>query len=149
MARKKKSSVKRRKINPKFRSGLEEDISLQLRNLKIDHAYEPVWGKIPYTVPATQHIYTPDFYIITKSGKRIIIEGKGIWPYEDRHKHLLIRQQYPELDIRFVFSNPKSKIRKGSKTTYADICEGRGRAPFKGITWKYAKQKIPQSWLEE
>lgn len=131
----------------RYRSGLEKEIAKQLTKLKTPYYYER--GKIDYKVPAKNHKYTPDFEVVTKSGKKIIIEGKGIWVYADRYKHLLIRQQHPELDIRFVFSNSKSKIRKGSKTTYADICQGKGTREFKGVKWKYADKKIPKEWLDE
>ena len=134
---------------PPFRSKLEQTNAEHLDTLGIDYDFEPDWGKLKYTVPAKGHLYLPDFYVRTKSGKTIIVECKGIWVYEDRYKHLLLRQAHPHLDIRFVFSNSKSKIRKGSKTTYADICNGHGRGYFKGMTWKYSDRKIPQSWLEE
>lgn len=113
----------------------------------IPFGYEAV--KIKYTVPALDHVYTPDFTVKTSSGKTIYIETKGIWDYDDRYKHLLIRQQHPELDIRFVFQNSKGKIRKGSKTTYADVCNGLARAPFKDIKWQFADKLIPAEWLEE
>lgn len=132
-----------------FRSGIESTIAEQLTKNKISFDYEPAWGKIPYIIPESKHSYLPDFYITSKSGKKIIIEVKGIWVYADRYKHLLIRKANPELDIRFVFSNSKNKIRKGSKTTYRDICEGRGQAPFKGVTWKYTDKKIKKEWLDE
>jgi hypothetical protein len=132
-----------------FRSGIERDLSKQLRNNSVPFEYEPADKKIPYTVPAAKCSYLPDFYITTKTGKTIIIEAKGRWVYEDRFKHLLIRQQHPHLDIRFVFCNSKSRIRKGSKTTYRDICNGKGRGVFKGITWKYADKKIPKEWWNE
>ncbi len=131
------------------RSGLEDKIEAQIKAVKIPYLYEPSDGKIPYVIPASNHKYTPDFYITTKSGKSIIIEAKGIWDSDDRKKHLLIRQQHPNLDIRFVFSRSKARIRKGSKTTYADICEGKGRAPFKDVTWKYADKLIPIEWMKE
>nr|DAL93602.1 MAG TPA: endonuclease I [Caudoviricetes sp.] len=35
---------------------------------------------------------------------------------------MLIKQQNPELDIRFIFSRSKTPIYKGSKTTYAAFC---------------------------
>ncbi len=132
-----------------YRSGLEVKVAEELNELGIVYEFEPKEGKIPYTVPESYHTYTPDFVITTKSGKQIIIETKGIWDYADRNKHLLIKEQHPDLDIRFIFSRSKSRIRKGSATTYQDICEGRGRAPFKGITWKYADKKIPSEWLNE
>lgn len=132
-----------------FRSGLENDTYDDLKSKGAKFEYEPSWGKIKYVEPEKVRSYTPDFYLTTKSGKQIIIETKGIWDRNDREKHRLIKLQYPELDIRFVFHRSKSKIRKGSKTTYADICEGKGWGPFKNLTWKYADKKIPQEWLDE
>jgi hypothetical protein len=60
---------------------------------------------------------------------------------DDRQKHLLIKQQHPEYDIRFVFSNSKSKLNKESKTTYADWCNKHG--------FQYADKLIPVDWLKE
>jgi len=130
-----------------YRSGLEDATAKDLESRGIQYEYETV--KIPYTHPATNHTYTPDFVVTTKSGKTIFVETKGIWAYEDRKKHLLIREQHPDLDIRFVFTRSKTKISKNSKTTYADICEGRARKPFKGVIWKYADKTIPEEWLQE
>ena len=142
-------SKKKNKVKSPFRSGLEETLYNQLVSKKVGFSYEPKDRKVAYVIPASNHSYLPDFYVTTKSGKEIIVEAKGIWDFKDRYKHLLIRRQNPELDIRFVFSNSKSKIRKGSKTTYADICEGRGTGMFKGVTWDYTNKTIPPKWLEE
>lgn len=131
----------------RYRSGLEDRVEKQLSQTECTYGYEA--DKILYTVPEKEHKYTPDFTVTTKSGKVIYVETKGIWDSDDRYKHLLIKQQHPELDIRFVFSNSKAKIRKGSKTTYADVCNGLGRAPFKNVTWQYADKLIPTEWLEE
>lgn len=135
--------------NRTYRSGLEVRVTEQLDELKAAYEFEPIDGKIVYEIPSSIHTYTPDFVITTKSGKTIIVETKGIWDYADRYKHLLIRQQHPDLDIRFVFTRSKQRIRKGSSTTYRDICEGHGRSPFKGIKWTYADKRIPQEWLHE
>lgn len=110
--------------------------------------YEPQDGKIKYVIPASVHSYTPDFWI-PKQGGWIVIETKGIWEYTDRLKHVWIKTQYPGLDLRFVFSNSRSKTSKGAKQTYADICEGRGRGIFKGLKWQYADKRIPSEWLSE
>lgn len=130
-----------------YRSGLEESVAEQLAATGRGWEYEK--HKIKYVSPAKDRTYTPDFSITTDSGKLIYVETKGIWDSDDRYKHLLIRQQYPELDIRFVFQNSRAKIRKGSKTMYADICNGLGRAPFKNITWKFADKHVPLEWLRE
>ena len=95
--------------------------------------YEP--GRIRYT-PADRH-YTPDF--ILPNG--VVIETKGYFAPEDRTKHLLIKQQHPDLDLRFVFQRPRTHLYPGSKSTYASWCEQHG--------FKWAYKTIPQEWLEE
>ena len=119
----------------RFRSGLEDKIAEQIKSIETTLNYENF--KLNYEIPATQHTYTPDF--ILKNG--IVVEGKGIFDSDDRAKHILIKKQYPHLDIRFVFSNPNNKIYKGSKTTYAIWCEKYG--------FKYASKLIPSSWFKE
>ncbi len=117
-----------------YRSGLEEIIDIQLKQNNIDGEYEK--HKVHYIKPVTHHEYTPDFRL----PNGIFVETKGRFVVEDRKKHILIKSQHPELDIRFVFQNSKNKIRKGSKTTYADWCEKHG--------FIYADKTIPNSWLE-
>ncbi len=139
-----------KKHNPRlYRSGLEMKVAEELKLAKAVYQYEPKDGKIEYVIPETHHKYTPDFVITNPSGKQLIVETKGIWDHADRTKHLLIRQQHPDLDIRFVFTRSKARIRKGSKTTYGDICSGDGRGTFKGVTWLYADKTIPKKWLKE
>jgi len=120
----------KKKLKQTFRSGFEERIASQLRRNGIKYSYESL--VIEYERLST---YTPDF--ILPNG--IIIETKGRWVSEDRTKHLLVKQQHPDLDIRLLFQNAYNKIRKGSKTTYAMWCEK------KGIL--YAHKQIPKSWL--
>lgn len=118
-----------------FRSGLEEKVAEQLEEAGIKVAYEET--VIPYTTPATPHKYHPDFQL--PSG--IIIETKGRFLPADRKKHLTIKAQHPELDIRFVFTRSKATISKASKTTYADWCLKNG--------FLYADKLIPDGWLKE
>ena len=66
-------------------------------------SYEYEEHKVKYTVPERQATYTPDFYVTTRSGKLIIIETKGRFVTADRQKMLLVKEQHPDLDIRFVF----------------------------------------------
>lgn len=117
-----------------YRSGLEEVVDNTLKQRNIDGEYEK--HKIKYTIPATDHTYTPDFRL----PNGIFVETKGRFVIEDRKKHTLIKKQHPELDIRFVFQNSKNKIRKGSPTTYADWCIKHG--------FLYADKTIPQEWLD-
>jgi hypothetical protein len=85
-------------------------------NKLIDHAnYEG--EKFLYRVDEF-HTYTPDWCIVTKSGKHIHIEYKGVLDLATRKKMILFRDQHPDIDIRFVFQRGTNPIRKGSKTTY-------------------------------
>ena len=81
--------------------------------------------------------YTPDFVL----DNNIIIETKGIFDSEDRRKHLEIKKQHPHLDIRFVFSNSRSKLYKGAKTMYQEWCDKNN--------FKWAHRVIPEEWLKE
>lgn len=127
----------RRRHTATYRSGLEQKVAAQIEAAGLPVVYEDKANVIPYTTPATPHKYTPDF----KLPNGIIVETKGIFDADDRKKHLLVREQHPHIDIRFVFSNSKSKLYKGSPTTYAAWCEKNG--------FKYADKLIPAAWLAE
>lgn len=141
-----KRSLTQRQVGIKygFRSGLEKDLSDALSRSGVSYAYEQ--EKITYIKPERESKYTPDFVVTTRPDgssreKPLIIETKGRFLADDRQKHLLVKRQHPDLDIRFVFSNPNVKISKTSKTTYASWCEKHG--------FKYAKGTVPEKWLEE
>jgi hypothetical protein len=120
-----------------YRSGLEDTVSRSLtaRGVPGQAIYES--RKILYTKPAKASRYTPDFPL----PNGIVVETKGLFTAADRLKHLFIQGQYPDLDLRFVFSNPRSKIAKGSKTTYADWCGKHG--------FRFAHRDVPDEWLAE
>lgn len=124
----------RRHYKGTYRSGLEDKVAKDLQSKGIPFDYEKL--KIKYSVPVADKTYTPDYQLA--SG--MIIETKGRFDLEDRKKHMLVREQHPELDIRFIFSNSKAKIRKGSPTSYGDWCTKNG--------FIYADKLIPQEWLE-
>lgn len=118
-----------------YRSGLEEAISHQLTAAGVKAEYETF--KVKFIDPAKPRTYTPDF----KLPNGIIVETKGRFVTADRQKHLLVKAQHPDLDIRFVFSRSKTPISKGSPTTYAAWCDKNG--------FLYADKFIPQAWLHE
>lgn len=118
-----------------FRSGLEEAIAKKLTSKGVGFLFEEL--VINYTKPAKPARYTPDFVL----DNGIIIESKGRFLTEDRQKHLLVKAQHPEYDIRFVFSNSRTKISKRSSTTYGMWCEKHG--------FLYADKDIPDAWLKE
>lgn len=114
-----------------LRSGLEVAVRDSLVAQGCPFLYEPCG--IPYSNPNTYH---PDF-VLEKQG--FIIEAKGEFKTEDRRKMLLVKAQYPHLDIRFIFSRSSSRTGKQSKTTYGDWCKRHG--------FPYADGTVPLEWL--
>lgn len=127
----------RRRVGLKkgFRSGLEEKVAEQIRSQGLEVAYEQ--ALIRYIRPQTDHIYRPDFLL----PNGIYIETKGRFTTADRQKHLWIKEQFPDLDIRFVFTRSKAPLYKGSPTTYATWCRKHG--------FKFADKQIPSEWFKE
>lgn len=141
--RKKKSpraplTSKARAVRAGYRSGLEDRHAEQIAAAGLEVLYET--EKISYVIPETAHKYTPDFKL-PKTGGFFYIESKGRWVTKDRQKHLLIKKQQPDLDIRFVFSDSRQKLYKGSPTSYAKFCERHG--------FLYADKVIPNEWLQQ
>jgi hypothetical protein len=132
MPRRRRKKQNSKRTSNGFRSGFEATVASQLRRCDVDYNYETL--QIEYRKIAT---YLPDFILLNG----VILEAKGVWTVEDRTKHLLIREQHPELDVRLVFQNANNKIRKGSKTTYAAWCDK------KGIKW--CNKVIPKSWFQQ
>jgi len=126
--------IRREAIKYGYRSGLEHKVSMALDTIKYNYEYESIkieWEDLAYRT------YTPDF--ILNNG--IIVETKGRFITADRRKHLCIKKQHPKLDIRFVFTNSKSKLNKGAKSTYAEWCIKNG--------FRYYDRIIPEDWLKE
>ena len=117
-----------------YRSGFEDDVAKELKAKGVEFTYKK--EKIKW-VDLKVRTYTPDFVL----GNGIIIETKGRFVANDRRKHKEIKKQFPDLDIRFVFYNSKSKLYKGAKSSYADWCDKYG--------FPYADKSIPDAWLQE
>lgn len=118
-----------------FRSGLEEQNAKHLTALGAPVIFELV--KIKYVVPSIERTYTVDFEL----PNGILVETKGKFEPVDRAKHLFIKLQHPDLDIRFVFQRPNEPISKGSKTTHAKWAEKHG--------FKWAAKLVPAPWIKE
>jgi hypothetical protein len=118
-----------------YRSGLEAKNAEHLKALGEPVLFEVF--KVPYVVPATKHTYTVDFRL----ANGVLVETKGRWLATDRAKHLFVRLQYPDLDIRLVFHDPKSKIGPSSSTTVAEWADRHG------FVW--ASKWIPEAWVRE
>tara|TARA_R100001082_G_scaffold111222_1_gene94217 strand:+ start:776 stop:1132 length:357 start_codon:yes stop_codon:yes gene_type:complete len=117
----------------KFRSRFEAQVALALNKQKIKFEFEP--HKIGYVPPP--RVYIPDFYI---KDHDFYIEVKGRLLQSDRVKHLLVKKQNPELDIKFLFANSRKKIYKGSKTSHADWADKHG--------FEWAEQVPPKEWIK-
>ena len=124
-----------------LKSGLEEAVYNYLQKVKVLFTYEGM--KIVYFQPAIKKTYTPDFPI---QNSQLVIETKGAFNSADRKKMKTIKAQNPNLDIRFIFSNSKTKIGKKSKTTYAKWCELKG---FKYHCVYTTGKLLPDDWVIE
>lgn len=126
---------KQPKLVDGYRSSFEARIANDLKARGVDFRYEPF--KISYVKPVKPSTYTPDY--VLPNG--IIVEAKGYFKSADRTKHVLVKKQNPELDIRFVFQNPNNRLSKTSKTTYGQWATKNG--------FKYAATQIPEEWINE
>ena len=115
-----------------YRSRLERDIADDLADREVNFGYETC--RIKYV---SSRVYVPDF--VLPNG--IFIEAKGWFQSSDRSKHLRIKEQNPDIDIRFVFSKPNQKLSRQSKTTYSDWCDRYG--------FKWHDKVIPKEWIYE
>ena len=127
-------SVARIMRGTKYRSHFEIGLAKSLSEKNIAFEYE----NAKFTYIPKPRTYTPDFYLPEQD---IYIEAKGNLDKGDRVKMQLIKQQHPELDIRFVFQRAQNKIYRGSKTTYADW------ANRYGFPW--AEGGIPEEWFKD
>jgi len=107
------------KRDGKHRSGYETDTTAFMKTNGIKAEYEPKDKKLKYIKPASNHTYQIDYVL----DNQIHLECKGLFSASDRKKILLIKEQYPHIDLRMVFMQPSKKLSKISKTTYAMWCD--------------------------
>jgi hypothetical protein len=115
------------------RSGFEDLVAANLKALGVPFDYEE--KKISYV---KEHSYIVDFDL--KNG--IIIESKGWFMPKDRKKHLDIKKQHPDLDIRFIFQRD-NKLNRKTETRYSDWCKKHG---FKYVV--SLKGEVPKDWIK-
>ena len=121
----------RKKSLVTFRSGLEQRIADNLAKRKCEYEYEPM--SVAYFV---EYKYKPDF--VLPNG--VIVEAKGYFRYKEQRMHRSIKEQHPELDIRFVFSNVNSRV-QGSRLTCANWC--------KKHNFLYSEEIVPHEWTKD
>lgn len=115
-----------------FKSKYEKEVFEHVETHGFTVEYEPY--ALNYLLKGN---YYPDF--VLPNG--IIVETKGYFDSRARAKMIAVKKHNPTLDIRLVFMNSRTKVRKGSKMTYADWCEK--------YHFPYAEGYIPLEWFEE
>lgn len=100
-----------------FRSGTEKEICEGMDKVKIPYEYE----KHKFTYRKT---YITDLRLMNG----IITEIKGEFDSEDMAKMLAVKRDNPDLEIRFIFCNSKTKIPNIKKypKTYGEWAEKNG-----------------------
>lgn len=98
----------------KRRSKLETRFDDLLQEYQIEYEYEVT--KIPYKIPESQHTYLVDFTVMPN----VLCEVKGyLSDHTERKKYLLLKEQHPELDLKFIFESGK-KLCGGTKYSHAE-----------------------------
>jgi len=116
-----------------FRSKFEAQIYNTARASKKKLDFEPKSAIINYTIAFR---YQPDF--ILPNG--IVVEAKGRLDVWDRRKMVAVKAARPDLDIRFVFQNGRSKLSRHGKS-YGEWAESQG--------FQWAEGCIPLDWWRE
>lgn len=122
----------------KRRSKLEENFEYLLKDLQVQYKYED--KKLIYTVPESKHTYLIDWSL----PDNLYLETKGyLSDHAERTKYLLIKEQYPDLDLRFIFLDC-NKLCGGTKYSHGTWAIKHG---FKHCSIKDIK--TIKEWLNE
>jgi Phage endonuclease I len=130
-----KARARKRDPNP-YRSGFEQNFIRNMEARGWGLAYEPI--RLPFIEPAKARHYVPDFVFDPKTKKqvpnitciadllgKIILENKGLLDAATRKKMKLVKEAYPDLDIRFVFM-ADNWVTKTKKQRYSQWAEANG-----------------------
>lgn len=128
MASTKKTAPTKTTSKYKFRSKFEGSIAANLEARGVHYDYEST--RLSYTVTRD---YKPDFMV-----GDIYVEAKGYFRSADQRKMRSVKDQHPDLDIRFVFQKATTRV-QGSKMTCIEWCEKYG--------FDWAEGTIPKDWL--
>jgi hypothetical protein len=109
-----------------FKSAFERSLAAQLATHKVTYTYEET--AVPYVLNGT---YWPDFKIVSSG---VLIEAKGLLDRESKRKMAAVKEQHPELDIRFVFMDANKRI-PGTKQTHGQW------ATKNGFTWRSGRYR--------
>ena len=119
-----------------FNSGLESAVASRAKaELGLTLPYEPT--QVSYEVPEKRATFTPQFII----KGWLVVQTIGRLTPADRQKYRLIKEQHPDLDLRFIFRSAGTHISSKSNTTYGLWATRYG--------YKWAVQSVPKAWLKE
>ena len=118
------------------RSTLEERVQLNLNARGVAYEYEPC--KLPYVV---ERNYIPDLKI-----NEMYIEVKGYFRQDAQRKMRSMKEQHPELDIRFLFQRANSTVQGAKKRKDGTKMTCSERADRHGFIW--AEEIIPEEWIK-
>lgn len=143
-----KYALEQAAVEANFRNDLEAGVGQQLTEAGIEFEYEKLI--VPYEVPARTAKYITDLVptrttiILEVKGHFGGIAGRGIRERsaEQRKKYLLVKEQRPDLDIRFVFQRASTPIYPRSPTSHGKW------ATDNGFKWS-DKGRVPPAWIEE
>ncbi len=133
MARISGTEVRKAAQEAGYRSGFEHRVAQQLEAAGVKYEYEPKDGILEYRVNELRK-YLPDFRL--PGG--VLVECKGRLTAADRKKLKLVKEAWPQLDIRLVFQY-NNKLNPRSKTRYSDWAEKHG--------FPWALREVPAEWL--
>jgi Phage endonuclease I len=113
-----------------FKSGFERSLAANLSSRGIKFRYES--QQVPYVLERT---YNPDFEMVDHG---FFIEAKGLLDRDSKAKMAAVKQQHPEIDIRFVFMQAAKRIPR-TRQTHAQWAEKHG--------FKWAEGTAPEEWF--
>jgi len=117
------------------RSGLEARVMSNLDKRGVTYEYEPC--KFPYVV---ERGYVPDLLI-----GNIYIEVKGYFRQDAQRKMRSMKQQHPDLDIRFLFQKASSTVQGAKRRKDGTKMTCKEWAVKYGFEW--AEGEIPEEWI--
>lgn len=116
-----------------FRSKFEASLYGLAKAHKKKLDFEPKDAIIPYSI---HFRYQPDFRL----PNGILVEAKGQLDVWDRRKMVAVKAARPDLDIRFVFQNARTRLSRHGKT-YGEWATSQG--------FPFAEGAIPTEWWTE
>jgi hypothetical protein len=136
----------------RYRTEFEATTAMRLIRRNISFEYEP--ARLRYTDKnGRKRITQPDFHLKPKSNDPhggMFVEAKSLLKNDHLSRYELLREQRPDLDIRFIFEQPDRTI------SHFGVADGEGQtravsysewADMNGFKW--SGEAIPNALLNE